>query len=413
MAGSLAASWVAAFSLFASGQSGPPSSPDSASGTSLLLLLAVVLAIFVYGMTAATLGTTLPELSERFRLTPSQNGSIAFAQALGLMIASLGVGPLLDAEGKKVGLVLGLALVSLALLALPRCKGYRPLLLLFLMLGVGGGIVVTAANALASNVSVAHRASVLNLVNLFFGLGGFVTPFIAANLFGKNWVKLCYTIGGFSLLTLVIEAAAHMPGPVGASRFAIGEVIPVLGTPLLFMLGLFLFLYVSCEVGVWNWLPRHLIAQGIPESAALNILSLGFALGLLAGRVLVTPILIRVPAVSVLFFAAVAMAVTTFVMLRTKSTKIALLLVALAGLSMAPVFPTTLAIVGNAFPRMTSTAIGFAITCGWAGLAVSSRVIGAIAGGDPLRLRKALLVIPISAVLMAVLSLAIRASLHS
>jgi len=50
---------------------------------------------------------------------------------------------------------------------------------------------------------------------------------------------------------------------------------------------------------------------------------------------------------------------------------------------MAPVFPTTIAIVGDAFPRMTGTAIGFVITCGWIGLAVSSRIIGAIAGRRP------------------------------
>ncbi len=61
---------------------------------------------------------------------------------------------------------------------------------------------------------------------------------------------------------------------------------------------------------------------------------------------------------------------------------------------------------------MTGTAIGFAITCGWSGLAVSSRVIGVIAGGDPLRLRKALMVIPISAVFMVVLSLLLRATLN-
>jgi fucose permease len=378
-----------------------------------MLLLAVILAIFVYGMTAATLGTVLPELSERFKLTPSQNGSIAFTQALGLILASLAVGPLLDTEGKKVGLVLGLAFISVALLALPRCRSYRSLLFLFLLLGTGGGIVVTGANALANDVSVAHRASVLNLVNLFFGLGGFVTPFIAANLFKKNWVRLCYTIAFFSVLSLAFEAVTHMPGPTGASAFAMGEVGSVLGKPILFVLGLFLFLYVSCEVGVWNWLPRHLIAQGIPESKALNILSIGFALGLLAGRLLVTPVLIRVPAVTVTLFASAAMAITTYLMLRTKKPTVTLAMVALAGISMAPVFPTTLAIVGNAFPRMTSTAIGFAITCGWAGLAVSSRIIGAIAGGDPHRLKKALMVIPVSALLMVALSLVIRAALHS
>jgi MFS family permease len=106
------------------------------------------------------------------------------------------------------------------------------------------------------------------------------------------------------------------------------------------------------------------------------------------------------------------MAVTTFLMLRTKKPGIALTLVFLAGISMAPVFPTTLAIVGDAFPRMTGTAIGFVITCGWIGLAISSRIIGAIAGGDPLRLKKALLVIPASAVLMVGLDLAIQGAMR-
>lgn len=377
-----------------------------------MLLLAVILAIFVYGMTAATLGTILPNLSERFHLTPSQNGTIAFAQALGLILASLAVGPLLDAEGKKVGLVLGLACISIALLALPRSRGHRSILFLLFLLGVGGGIVITGANALASDVGEVHRASTLNLVNLFFGLGGFVTPFIAANLFAKNWIRLCYTIAAFAVLALVFEVATHMPGPTGVHSFVAADVGHVLGRPILFLLGLFLFLYVSCEVGVWNWLPRHLIAQGIPESRALNILSVGFALGLLLGRLVVTPILIHISAVTVTLVASLAMAITTYLMLRTTRPRVTVVLVGLAGLSMAPVFPTTLAIVGDAFPRMTSTAIGFAITCGWVGLAVSSRVIGAIAGGDPLRLRKALMVIPFSAVLMVVLSLVIRAILH-
>jgi fucose permease len=202
-----------------------------------------------------------------------------------------------------------------------------------------------------------------------------------------------------------------MPAPSGSAAFLLAGVGPILGRPLLLLSGLFLFLYVGCEVGVWNWLPRHLIAQGIPESKALNILSLGFALGLLIGRVAVSPILIHVPAADVTLASSIAMAVTTFLMLRTNKPVAAAVLVFLAGLAMAPVFPTTLAIVGSAFPQMTGTAIGFAITCGWAGLAVSSRIIGAIAGPDPQRLKKALLLIPGSAVLMIGLNLAMQSAL--
>jgi MFS family permease len=107
-------------------------------------------------------------------------------------------------------------------------------------------------------------------------------------------------------------------------------------------------------------------------------------------------------------FASIVMAISTFLMLRLSNPFTAAILVFLAGLSMAPVFPTTLAIVGDNFPRMAGTAIGLVITCGWIGLAVSSRIIGFIAGGDPRRLKKALLVIPASAALMVGLDLAIQ-----
>jgi fucose permease len=372
-----------------------------------LLITAAILAIFIYGMIASMLGTILPDLSERFHLTPKQNGTIAFAQAVGLMIASVGVGPLLDAQGDKVGILLGLACILAALLLLPRSRGYGSIVALLFLLGLGGGIADTAANALTSGISEAHRATALNLVNLFFGLGGLVTPFISANLFKRNWVRLCYTIALLTALTGALQIPVRTPPQVAGTGFVLTKAAPMLGEPLMLMLGLMLFLYVSCEVGVWNWLTRHLIAQGISESKALNILSLGFALGLLVGRVAIARVLIDVAPIKVMLVASIAMAVTTYLMLRTSKPGMAAALVFLAGLAMAPVFPTTLAITATAFPHMPGTAIGFVMTCGWAGLAVSSRIIGAIAGDDAKRIGKALLVLPAFSVVMVGLNLAI------
>ncbi|MEI9970043.1 MAG: MFS transporter [Terracidiphilus sp.] len=193
-----------------------------------MLIFAAIVAIFVYGMIAAMLGTILPDLSDRFRLTPTQNGTIAFAQALGLIIASVAVGPLLDSEGKKIGLILGLAFIAIALYALPRAQGYRSILVILFLLGVGGGIVVTGANALVSDVSEAHRGIALNLVNLFFGLGGLATPFLSANLFARNWVRLCYTVASLTVVTLVIQATTKMPSPTSAGRFVLADAAPVL-----------------------------------------------------------------------------------------------------------------------------------------------------------------------------------------
>ena len=378
-----------------------------------MLIFAAVLAIFIYGMIAAMLGTILPDLSDRFHLSPSQNGTIAFAQALGLIIASLGVGPLLDNEGKKIGLILGLTFISIALFALPRSTGFRSILFLIFLLGVGGGIVVTAANALVSDVGQAHRATALNLVNLFFGLGGLTTPFISANLFGRNWVRLCYTIASLTVVTLVDpgphqNACAHGRGRFRARRCGSGPRPPAAASNRTIPLSVHRLRGGRLELVAP---PPH--RAGHPRVARSQHSFSGIRTRPAdRPRSASRAILIRVPAVTVTLVASVAMAFTTFLMLRTIRPAAAFVLVFLSGLSMAPVFPTTLAIVADAFPRMTGTAMGFVITCGWIGLAVSSRIIGVIAGGDPRRLQKALLVIPASAVLMVGLDLAIQSALR-
>jgi fucose permease len=372
------------------------------------LISAAILAILVYGMIAAMLGTLLPQLAARFNLTEEQKGTIALMQAIGLIIASVSVGPLVDNKGKKTGLLLGLGLIAISLFALPSSPSYPAVLGLFLLLGVGGGILVTGANALVSDISEERRASVLNLLNLFFGLGGLLTPAIGGFFLAGNTIALCYLVAVLTAVTLLVHATTAMPPPSGERGFKASEAGAVLGRPVLWLLALFLFLYVACEVGVWNWLTSHLIAQGVPEDRALKILSLGFALGLLLGRVAVSPILIKVPAATVTLASSVLMAITTYAMLQTSDPFMAGILVFCAGIAMAPVFPTTLAMVGDAFPRMTATAMGIVITCGWIGLAVSSRIIGAIGGADPRQLRTALLVLPVASVLMVVVNLAIR-----
>jgi fucose permease len=374
-----------------------------------MLILAAVLSIFVYGMTAAMLGAILPDLAARFKLTPRQNGTIAFCQALGLILASIGVGPLVDYEGKKIGLVLGLILSAAAVALLPRSSGFGSIASYLFLLGTGGGVIVTAANALGSDVDPTHRATALNLLNIFFGIGGFATPFVLANLLGKSTTRLCHLIAGLAVVTLIINILAPIPSPSGAQSFVFSDIGHVLASPLVWLCSLLLFLYVACEVGVWNWLVQHLIAQGVPPVRALNVLSFGFALGLLLGRLAASRILISVSGLTVTLAASVLMTVMTFAMLQTRNPTVAWVLAFLAGMSMAPVFPTTVAFIGDAIPHMTGTAIGIAITASWIGLAISSRVIGSIAAGDPARLKTALLVLPGMSLVMVGVNLALRA----
>ena len=371
-----------------------------------MLLFAACLAIFVYGMVASMVGTINPALAAKFQLDNVQTSYLALAQGIGLVVASVSVGPLMDRRGKKVGLVLGLTFVAAAMLTLGAASGFAVILVAMIVMGIGGGIVITGANALGSDVSESRRASVLNFLNVFVGLGGFATPFVAGNLLGGDAVRVAYAAAALTIVTLLVHLVLRIPRPVmtGIAR----KSSAVFRQPMLYLLGSATFLYTACEFGVWNWLVKYLLTRGVEATTAFNVLSLGFALGLLSGRVAVTPILIKVPPATVTVSASILMALTTWAMLHVSDVTLLGAVVFLAGVAMAPVFPTTVAIVGDVFKEGSATAIGFTITCGFSGLVVSSPLIGWLAGPDPGGLGRGLLLLPAFSIALLVVNLVIR-----
>ena len=365
-----------------------------------MLILSAVLAIFVYGLIAPILGALLPTYS----LTAEQQGTLAMVQALGLVVASLSAGPVIDVKGSKLALLSGLALIVASLAAAPNAGGYSGLLIVYFVLGVGGGIVVTGANSLVGAVEPGRRGSALNFLNLFFGLGGIVTTFVASERIDPAIV--CYSIAALTAVALLVNAATKMPSPSGELSFRLHEVPTLLSRPALILLSFFLFLYVACEVGVWNWLKTYLMTVNFDEKTAGHVVSYGFAFGILVGRVVVSRVLIKVPSLTVTLVAAILMAITTYSMLQLHSTTAITIAVFCAGVSMAPVFPTVLAVVGDTFARGAATAMGIVITCGWIGLAVSSRIIGALAQGA--NYHRALLLLPLFSLVMVLVNVVLR-----
>src|SRR3954470_1925730 len=94
------------------------------------------------------LGVLLPG----YALTSDQQGSLAMAQALGLAVASLCAGPFVDAKGNKAALISGLALIVISLANAPQAGGYSGLLVVYFLLGIAGGTVVTGANSLVAAI---------------------------------------------------------------------------------------------------------------------------------------------------------------------------------------------------------------------------------------------------------------------
>ena len=376
-----------------------------------MLIASACLAIFIYGMVASMVGTIIPGLAHEFDLTNAQLGYVALAQGLGLAAASLAVGALIDRRGKKIGLLLGLGLIFVGSLQLAYPHGLRQIIFGTFVLGMGGSMVIVGANALASDVESGRRASVLNFLNLFVGLGGLATPFVAGNLLGSNPTRVAIAACCISAVALVVIAMTRMPFQAVSHHENAAATSAVFRNGTLYILAAIILLYTACEFGVWNWLPKYLIAKGMSSSTALTILSLGFALGLLFGRIVAARILGNFSAFGVTLCATVVMAVSTLCMLGTSSPATTAVVVFCAGLSMAPIFPTVISIVSDIFTRATSTAIGFVITCGFSGLIVSSPLIGWLSGSGTSGLGRGLLVLPSFSVVILLLLVAFRSRL--
>ena len=206
---------------------------------------------------------------------------------------------------------------------------------------------------------------------------------------------------------MLVNIITPMPPPSGDRGFQASEAKALFGQPSLWLLCAMLFLYVACEVGVFNWLNKYLVEeQQLDASTALNILSWGFAGGLLVGRVVVSRILLGVSEVKVTLVCSVVMTVSTYAMLHVSSVFAVGAVVFVAGLAMAPMFPTTLGICGNIFTKATATAMGIVITAGWTGLTLSSYIIGAVA--DRSTLATALLLLPGMSLLLVLINMLLR-----
>ena len=364
-----------------------------------MLTLGATLALLAYGLMSPLLGVLLPT----YALTLSQQGSLGLAQALGMAISSLSAGPVVDLKGSKAPLLLGLALLAGSLFAAPHAGGYAGLWLIYFLLGISGGVIVTSANSLVGAISAVQRGPALNFLNLFFGLGGVITTAAASYLLAP--LVLCYSVALVAVLALLLNSLISMPSASGQVRFRVTEIPALLSQPVLILLALFLFLYVAAEVSVWIWLKTYLLSLHFSAQAAGGVISYGFASGILLGR-MVAARLLRLPPLVLILASSVLIGITSFTILAIHSIFAMALMVFFMGFSMAPVFPTALALTGDRFPHGTATAMGIVITSGWIGLAVSSPAIGALASRSTLH--DALLLLPCLAAAMFAVTLVLR-----
>ena len=297
-----------------------------------------------------------------------------------MLLGSLVFGPVCDRFGFRLLLMASALLISGAFAMLSWAVGYAWIVVSMSILGFAGGALNGGTNALLNDISPDRRQSALNLLGIFFGVGALFTPFFTGSLITTLGLRLILI--SLSILTLAPFALfmlARFPAAKHGGGFQPPELRAVLGSPLLYLFGFLLLFESGNEFTIGGWVSSFLEERhGLGPSAAAYILA-GYWGAVLVGRLAASRISAGVSAVTLVTGGALLAMLSTIGLIFSGNGAAAAIFVALVGLGLATIFPTTLAQAGAAFASHSGTAFSVIFVLALSGGMTAPWLVGRIA----------------------------------
>ncbi len=334
----------------------------------LKLMSSACAGMFVFGIVMAILGAIMPSLFERIQFNKSEAGNLFFIMNLSMLVMSLIFGPVVDRFGYKLFLLFSSVLVAFSLFLFTTASTYSALLGATVMLGFGGGGLNGGTNALTSDIHPEKRSSALNLLGIFFGFGALTIPFsIGAALDKVGLQPILLLAICLSLVPFVLFLIFSFPRPKHEQGFPLSRAAQVIKNPVLWLCGFLLFFQSGNEFTVGGWVSTYLHEDfGLTPMSASLLLG-GYWAAIMAGRFLSSRLAGALKNESLILLGGLVSLTAAVLLVISPSRFLAGAATVVIGLGFAAIFPTTLAVVGEAFPRFSGTAFSVVFVVALAG----------------------------------------------
>lgn len=321
------------------------------------LVQAIFAGAFVFGVVMASLGALLPGLIEKIGFDKASAGALFLAMNFAMLVGSLIFGPVCDRFGFRLLLLVSTLMVGVAYTSLALAGNYSSIALSLVGLGLGGGALNGAVNALVNDISPARRGAALNRLGIFFGVGALVTPFLVGALRERvGQEMIVYLFALFTLAPLALYLTVEFPAPKHGGGLPRGELAAVLRNPLLYLFAFILFFQSGNEFTIGGWLTTFLAERFRVEAGQAAFVLAGYWAAMMAGRFVCGALASKIkPATLVMASAALAL-VAVAGLLIAPSQPLAIAAAVSIGLGFAAIFPTTLAQAGESFAQFSGTA---------------------------------------------------------
>jgi MFS transporter, FHS family, glucose/mannose:H+ symporter len=358
-----------------------------------LVFAAACMGMLIFGIVLTALGSVLPSIIERFGMGRANAGSLFTLMSGGILVGSLLFGPVVDRHGYKGLLMAGIALVMIGLQGIAFAPSVAVLAGAVLLIGLGGGVINGATNALVADISAGGRSAGLSLLGVFFGIGAFGVPFALGLMLERfGYTAVIAGIGALVALPLVFHAVVLFPAPKQPQGVPLRRLVRMASDPVLVLLGLVLFFQSGMEITVGGWTTTYFHDElAVAPDRALYFLSL-YWLGMTGARLVLGWLLRRVPAARVLFTSMALAMVGALTLIGSATPALAGAGVFLTGAGFAAVFPIILGYVGDRYAEISGTAFSFVLVMALAGGSTLPYVTGVL--GQAFGLRPSLLIVP-------------------
>jgi MFS transporter, FHS family, glucose/mannose:H+ symporter len=319
--------------------------------------------MLLFGIVLITLGSIVPELKVKLLLNEIAAGTLFSILPLGILTGSLLFGPVIDRYGYKILMSVSCILLSAGFegVAFTSSTGFLKICIFFI--GLSGGAVNGATNALVSDISDNNKTANISLLGVFFGIGALGMPLVLGILGeSMSFEKIVAAVGVLSFFTGLIFAVIKLPPPKIARRLPLKEIIGFFRDEVLIVIAFFLFFQSSFEGIMNNWTTSYLTDHlMISESEALYGLSL-FVAGMVIMRLLTGTILRKIPVQRIITLSFILILSGLILIKSEISPCVALAGFMLVGSGLAGGFPVMLGFVGARYANLSGTAFSFVLT---------------------------------------------------
>ena len=254
---------------------------------------AACIGLLLFGIILITLGAILLSITEKFKLEKINTGSLTWIFPIGILVGSILFGPIVDRFGYKILLIVTTLLVIPSFEGLAFANSFFLLQVCIFIVGICGGILNGATNALASDISTGDRGASLSLLGAFFGFGALGMPLLLGVLSKHFDYSIILSCVGFSFLLVVVYfLLIKFPVPKHTQGFPLKAGMKLIKEPAILLIGFFLFFQSGTEALVNNWTTSFSQKEmKIAEDDALFLLTF-YVIGLTATR-LVSGVILR------------------------------------------------------------------------------------------------------------------------